>query len=130
MIYIKDSYTGFDIALTNTDGRIELENLQSFNKFSVELVPYKVDERCSLFNITYVDEAHLAEFQQDHNQEQYDELINSNCLFADDTNWLYIPEGAYKYVMRDGEAGLLKTGLENGTDVYENQTENKIYYKG
>lgn len=130
MIYIKDAYTDFDIALTNADGRMELENLQSFNKFSVELVPYKVDERCSLFNITYVDDAHLTEFQQEHTQEQYDELINSGYLFADVTNWLYIPEGTYKYVMRDGETGLLKTGLENANNVYENQNENKIYYKG
>lgn len=130
MIYIKYAYTGFDIALTNSDGLMTLENLQSFTKFNIELVSYKVDERCSLFNITYVNDAYLNEFQQEHTQEQYDELTNSNYLFADDTNWLYIPEGTYKYVMNDGETGLLKTGLENANNVYDNQNENKIYYKG
>ena len=130
MIYIKYANTGFDIALTNSDGLMTLENLQSFEKFYIELIPYKVDERCALFNITYVNDAYLNEFRQEHTQEMYDELINYNYLFADNTNWLYIPEGTYKYVMRDGETGLLKTGLENANNVYENQNENKIYYKG
>lgn len=129
MIYIKDSYIGFDIALTNIDGRMELENLQSFKKYNVELTPCRVEGRCTTYNLTYVDEAHLAEFQQGHTQEQYDELTGSNCLYADDTNWLYLPEGSYKYVM-DGEVGLLKTGMQVERNSYETQTENKIYYKG